>query len=89
MARYIGLSPAEGHAAHARWQPVADLAPLAFDHGGIMAYAVEQLKDWSRCKGVGMLEEPFPFGSLARSYTLIRGEPVSLDALGFLERFTG
>jgi len=76
-------------AARAQWHPLADLPPLAFDHGDIMAYAVAQLKDWSRCKGVGagILEEPFPLASLARLYTLIRGEPVELDALAEHLRF--
>ena len=70
-------------AAHARWHPIADLPPLAFDHGDIMTYAVAQLKDWSWCKGVGagVLEQPFPLNSLVRLYTLIRGEPVRLEAL--------
>ena len=78
-------------AARAQWRPMADLPPLAFDHGGIITYAIAQLKEWTRCKGVGagVLEQPFSLISLARLYTLIRGEPVAPDALAEHLRYMG
>lgn len=97
-AAYMALTVSAAHepkggddAAHARWHPMADLPPLAFDHGGIITYAIAQLKEWTRCKGVGagVLEQPFSLTSLARLYTLIRGEPVAPDALAEHLRFMG
>ncbi len=87
---YMALTASTAHApkggddaARAQWHSMADLPPLAFDHGEIMAYAVAKLQEWTRCKGVGagVLEEPFSLISLAHLYTLIRGEPVAPDAL--------
>lgn len=49
---YLGLLPADAgldveagdDAARARWWPIQDLPPLAFDHGDILDYALKRLK---------------------------------------------
>ena len=57
--------------------------PLAFDHGDILAAAVEQVRDeleWSDL-ATGLLDEPFTLGDLRRAYEAVWG--ASLEPANF------
>jgi 8-oxo-dGTP diphosphatase len=70
-------------AAEARWWPMYDLPPLAFDHADILAYALQRLRYKLEYTTVGfeLLPEPFTLSELQAAYEVILGE--DLDKRNF------
>ncbi len=91
---YFALIPADApvraeggdDAAQARWFPVDDLPPLAFDHADIIAYALRRLRYKLEYTAVGfqLLPETFTLTELQRVYEIILGE--KLDKRNFRRR---
>ena len=79
------------HAAetHARWWPVDELPPVAFDHGRIVADGVERLRGklWSSNIAVGLLPERFTMTQARRLYEEISG--VRYEASNFRRELEG
>jgi 8-oxo-dGTP diphosphatase len=80
-------------AADARWLPVAGLPPLAFDHGRILAYALERLRNKLEYTTAGfqLLPAKFTLGELQSVYEAILGRPLDkrnfrrkMDLLGIV-----
>jgi 8-oxo-dGTP diphosphatase len=80
-------------ASAARWWPVADHPPLAFDHREILAYAVERLRNKLEYTTVGfqLLPPKFTLTQLQQVYEAILGRPLDkrnfrrkMDLLGIL-----
>lgn len=69
-------------AAEARWWPVSDLPPLAFDHDRILACALEHLRRKRECPAVvaGLLPETFPLSELQAAYEAVLGEKLDRRA---------
>jgi len=65
-------------AAEARWWPMHALPPLAFDHGAILAYALERLRNKLEYSTVGfqLLPPRFTLSELQRVYEIILGRPL-------------
>lgn len=89
---YIALVPeplavtAGSDAREARWWPVNDLPPLAFDHDKIAQLALTRLRykiEYSAA-GFRLLPEYFTLSELQRAYEIILGEP--LDKRNFRRR---
>ena len=90
-------------AAEARWFPVARVPPLAFDHGKILAAALERLRNKLEYTTVGfqLLAAKFTLGELQAVYEAILGRRLDkrnfrrkIDLLGIVsplreERRTG
>jgi 8-oxo-dGTP diphosphatase len=71
------ISPRAGDdAAEARWWSVVHLPPLAFDHVGILAYALKRLRYKLEYTAVGfeLLPEVFTLSELQAAYEIILGE---------------
>jgi 8-oxo-dGTP diphosphatase len=70
-------------AAEATWWPVSGLPPLAFDHGQILAYALERLRNKLEYTTVGfqLLPEKFTLSELQEVYEAILGK--TLDKRNF------
>lgn len=70
-------------AAEARWFSMSELPPLAFDHGGILAYALERLRNKLEYTTVGfqLLPEAFTLTELQQVYEAILGR--ALDKRNF------
>ncbi len=91
---YFALIPADApvraeggdDAAQARWFPIDDLPPLAFDHADIITYALRRLRYKLEYTAVGfqLLPETFTLSELQRVYEIILGE--SLDKRNFRRR---
>jgi 8-oxo-dGTP diphosphatase len=80
-------------ASAARWWPVADHPPLAFDHREILAYAVERLRNKLEYTTVGfqLLPPKFTLTQLQQVYEAILGRALDkrnfrrkMDLLGIL-----
>ena len=72
-----GIQPQAGDdAAETRWWSVYDLPPLAFDHAGILAYALQRLRYKLEYSAVGfeLLPEHFTLSDLQNTYEIILGE---------------
>ncbi len=87
---YFALIPAPAigpragdDAAEARWWPMYDLPPLAFDHSDILAYALQRLRYKLEYTAVGfeLLPESFTLSELQAAYEVILGE--ELDKRNF------
>ena len=65
-------------AASAGWFAVAELPPLAFDHGRIVQYAVDRLRGKLEYSNVGfqLLPEKFTLGALQLLHEAILGKPL-------------
>lgn len=65
-------------ASDSRWFDVADLPTLAFDHGDIIAHALQRLRGKLRWQPVGiwLLPEEFTLAELRGVYEIILGRPV-------------
>jgi 8-oxo-dGTP diphosphatase len=65
-------------AAEARWFSVESLPPLAFDHGRILAYAIERLRNKLEYTTVGfqLLPARFTLGELQAVYEAILGRRI-------------
>lgn len=76
-------------AMDARWFPVAELPPLAFDHADILGVALRRLKGKIRYEPVGfeLLPEKFPVSELQRLYETILEQ--TLDKRNFRKRILG
>jgi len=62
----------------AQWWPVASHPPLAFDHEGILTYAIERLRNKLEYTTVGfeLLPRRFTLGELQAVYEAILGRPL-------------
>lgn len=87
---YFALIPAPAidpragdDASKARWWPMDDLPPLAFDHADILAYALQRLRYKLEYSAVGfeLLPETFTLSDLQAAYEVILGE--ELDKRNF------
>lgn len=87
---YVALVPstaihphAGDDAAKAQWWSVYDLPPLAFDHGDILAYALQRLRYKLEYTAVvfELLPETFVLSELRAAYEVILGE--KLDKRNF------
>jgi 8-oxo-dGTP diphosphatase len=76
-------------AAEARWWPMNDLPPLAFDHDEILPYALQRLRYKLEYTAVGfeLLPESFTLSELQTAYELILGE--ALDKRNFRRKILG
>jgi 8-oxo-dGTP diphosphatase len=89
---YIALVPAPvevkggSDAREARWWPIKQLPPLAFDHTRIVQYALTRLRYKIEYSAVGfrLLPETFTLSELQRAYEMILNEP--LDKRNFRRR---
>ena len=81
-------------AVEARWFPMEDLPPLAFDHGAILDYALVRLRNKLEYTTVGfqLLPEKFTLPELQRVYEAILGRKLDkrnfrrkVDHLGILK----
>ena len=93
---YFALVPAHAvqpragdDAAEARWWSVCHLPPLAFDHAGILAYALQRLRYKLEYTAVGfeLLPETFTLSELQAAYEVILGE--TLDKRNFRRKILG
>jgi 8-oxo-dGTP diphosphatase len=78
------VQPRAGYdAAEARWWSMYDLPPLAFDHAGILAYALQRLRYKLEYTAVGfeLLPKAFTLSELQAAYEIILGE--KLDKRNF------
>lgn len=78
------VRPHAGHdASDARWWPVYDLPPLAFDHADILSYALQRLRYKLEYTAVGfeLLPATFTLSELQSAYEIILGE--GLDKRNF------
>ena len=73
-------------AADARWFPMHDLPPLAFDHAKILAYTRDRLRGKLEYTTIGyqLLGKEFTLGELQRVYEAILGRP--LDKRNFRKK---
>ncbi|GAB4521159.1 MAG: NUDIX domain-containing protein [Anaerolineales bacterium] len=78
--------PEKSDAQSARWLPVNDLPPLAFDHTEIVHYALRRLRYKLEYTAVGfeLLPEQFTLTELQQTYEIILDEP--LDKRNFRRR---
>ncbi len=91
---YIALVPAPlavtagSDAREARWWPIADLPPLAFDHNQVLQYALTRLRYKLEYSSVGfrLMPEQFTLSALQKAYEIILGEP--LDKRNFRRRLS-
>jgi 8-oxo-dGTP diphosphatase len=91
---YFALIPADApvrleggkDVTQARWFPMDELPPLAFDHAQIAAYALRRLRYKLEYTAVGfeLLPEEFTLSSLQDTYEIILGE--KLDKRNFRRR---
>jgi 8-oxo-dGTP diphosphatase len=65
-------------ASEARWWPTRALPPLAFDHGGIVTYALKRLRYKLEYSAVGfqLLPDTFTLTELQQAYETVLGEPL-------------
>jgi 8-oxo-dGTP diphosphatase len=83
-AAYLAFAPADTRAAagddaaDARWHPLADLPPLAFDHADILAAARQRLVEIAQVdtRALTLLTAPFRTKQARLLYAEILGEPV-------------
>lgn len=75
-------------AAEAAWYPLDDLPPLAFDHGTILTYALERLRNKLEYTTVGfqLLPEKFTLTELQEVYEAILGK--KLDKRNFRRKMS-
>jgi 8-oxo-dGTP diphosphatase len=87
---YFAAVPANGmvpcaadDAEHVRWWSVYHLPPLAFDHAGILSYALTRLRYKLEYTAVGfeLLPESFTLTELQSAYEIVLGE--KLDKRNF------
>jgi 8-oxo-dGTP diphosphatase len=87
---YFAVVPTNGavpcandEAARVRWWPVDDLPPLAFDHAGILSYALTRLRYKLEYTAVGfeLLPDVFTLTELQTAYEIVLGE--QLDKRNF------
>jgi 8-oxo-dGTP diphosphatase len=73
-------------ASSARWHPLDDLPPLAFDHHEIVTYAIRRLRYKLEYTAVGfeLLPNNFTLTELQQTYEIILGE--NLDKRNFRRR---
>ena len=84
------LDPRAGDdAAEAQWWSVRGLPPLAFDHAGILDYALQRLRYKLEYTAVGfeLLPDTFTLSELQNAYEIILGE--ELDKRNFRRKVLG
>jgi 8-oxo-dGTP diphosphatase len=80
----LAICPHAGdEATEARWWSVSDLPELAFDHAGILTYALQRLRYKLEYTAVGfeLLPDAFTLSELQTAYEIILGE--ELDKRNF------
>lgn len=83
---YLGLVPTSSDPelpARAAWVPVDDLPPLAFDHAGVVAEAVERLRGKLSYTNLGFALMPaeFTIAELREAYIVALGHEVTATNL--------
>ena len=84
---YFALLPLPaGAGADISWRPVANLPPLAFDHGLLCQRALERLRAKGEYSSLPafLLPEPFTLPQLQQVYEIVLGRP--LDKSAFRKR---
>ena len=84
---YFALLPLPaGVGADVSWRPVANLPPLAFDHGLLCRCALERLRAKGEYSSLPafLLPEPFTLPQLQQVYEIVLGRP--LDKSAFRKR---
>ena len=84
---YFALLPLPaGAGADVSWRPVANLPPLAFDHGLLCQRALERLRAKGEYSSLPafLLPEPFTLPQLQQVYEIVLGRP--LDKSAFRKR---
>lgn len=84
---YFALLPLPaGAGADVSWRPVANLPPLAFDHGQLCRCALERLRAKGEYSSLPafLLPEPFTLPQLQQVYEIVLGRP--LDKSAFRKR---
>lgn len=84
---YFALLPLPaGVGADVSWRPVANLPPLAFDHGLLCQRALERLRAKGEYSSLPafLLPEPFTLPQLQQVYEIVLGRP--LDKSAFRKR---
>ena len=84
---YFALLPLPaGASADVSWRPVANLPPLAFDHGLLCQRALERLRAKGEYSSLPafLLPEPFTLPQLQQVYEIVLGRP--LDKSAFRKR---
>ena len=86
---YVALAPdlpdavAGTDAAQAKWTPIAELPPLAFDHDAIVGDALERIRAKLEYTTLALtfVDDPFTIADLRHVYEAVWGRP--LDAANF------
>lgn len=78
---------ADTDASDAKWFPIDDLPPLAFDHDQILEVALTRLRGKILYEPIGfeLLDEKFPFSSLHQLYETVLGGKI--DRRNFKKKF--
>ena len=93
---YIAVVPADEvvpcaaeDAEHVRWWSIYSLPPLAFDHAGILQYALTRLRYKLEYTAVGfeLLPAEFTLTELQTAYEIVLGE--ALDKRNFRRKILG
>lgn len=80
-SRQVQLAPSDD-AARADWHAIDALPPMAFDHGHVLQYAVEKVRNLVPWRGVGQqyLPPAFSVAALRALHEAILGTPLDAEA---------